>query len=144
MTIGSHGPRTSWVSFAKMPTRSGTGLPPPSRCDKKMSPKQWTLFARVIGASSRGPAGPSDRANQIVCVVNLSPHHAHSGWVQLDLAALGIDADRPFQMHDLLSGARFLWNGARNFVQLDPQRSPAHVFRVRRRMHREQDFDYFL
>jgi starch synthase (maltosyl-transferring) len=85
-----------------------------------------------------------DGANQIVCVVNLSPHHAHGGWVELDLGALGIERDRPYQMHDLLSGARYLWNGPRNFVQLDPQRSPAHVFRVRRRLHREQDFDYFL
>jgi starch synthase (maltosyl-transferring) len=85
-----------------------------------------------------------DGANQIVCVVNLSPHHAHGGWVELDLASLGIEPDRPYQMHDLLSGARYLWNGPRNFVQLDPQRSPAHVFRVRRRLHREQDFDYFL
>ncbi|MEX2241918.1 MAG: alpha-1,4-glucan--maltose-1-phosphate maltosyltransferase [Burkholderiales bacterium] len=85
-----------------------------------------------------------DGANQIVCVVNLSPHHAHGGWVELDLGLLGIEPDRPYQMHDLLSGARYLWNGPRNFVQLDPQRQPAHVFRVRRRLHREQDFDYFL
>jgi starch synthase (maltosyl-transferring) len=85
-----------------------------------------------------------DGANQIVCVVNLSPHHTHGGWVELDLGLLGIEPDRPYQMHDLLSGARYLWNGPRNFVQLDPQRSPAHVFRVRRRLHREQDFDYFL
>jgi starch synthase (maltosyl-transferring) len=85
-----------------------------------------------------------DRSNQIVCVVNLSPHHAHGGWVELDLAALGIESDRPYQMHDLLSGARYMWTGPRNFVQLDPQRSPVHVFRVRGRLHREQDFDYFL
>jgi starch synthase (maltosyl-transferring) len=85
-----------------------------------------------------------DGSNLIVCVVNLSPHHTHGGWVELDLPALGIEADRPYQMHDLLSGARYQWNGPRNFVQLDPQRSPAHVFRVRRRLHREQDFDYFL
>ena len=86
----------------------------------------------------------ADGSNLIVCVVNLSPHHTHGGWVELDLAALGIEPDRPYQMHDLLSGARYMWNGPRNFVQLDPQRSPAHVFRVRRRLHREQDFDYFL
>ena len=85
-----------------------------------------------------------DRVNQIVCVVNLSPQHPHGGWVELDLGRLGIEPDRPYQMHDLLSGARYLWNGPRNFVQLDPQRSPAHVFRVRRHLHREQDFDYFL
>lgn len=82
--------------------------------------------------------------NVIVCVVNLDPHHAQSGWVELDLAALGIDLGSQYQMHDLLSGARFLWSGARNFVQLDPARSPAHVFRLRRKLHREQDFDYFL
>jgi starch synthase (maltosyl-transferring) len=29
-------------------------------------------------------------------------------------------------------------------VMLDPQRLPAHVFRLRRRVRREQDFDYYL
>jgi len=85
-----------------------------------------------------------DGVNQIVCVVNLDPHNTHSGWVDLDLNALGIESSMPYQMHDLITGARFLWHGARNFVQLDPQRSPAHIFRVHRRVHREQDFDYFL
>ena len=84
------------------------------------------------------------RDGAIVAIVNLDPHHAHSAWVELDLAALGIDAATPYQMHDLLTGARFLWQGARNFVRLDPQRAPAHIFRVRTRVHREQDFDYFL
>ena len=83
------------------------------------------------------------RDNAIVTVVNLDAKNTHSGWVDLDLAALGIDAQHPYQMHDLLTGARYLWEGARNFVQLDPARVPAHVFRVRRRVHREQDFDYF-
>jgi len=86
----------------------------------------------------------ADRRNQIVCVVNLSPHHAHSGWIELDLDWLGIEPGTPFQAHDLLSGARYPWSGPRNYVQLDPQRSPAHVLRLRRRLHREQDFDYFL
>jgi starch synthase (maltosyl-transferring) len=37
-----------------------------------------------------------------------------------------------------------LWHGARNFVQLDPSHVPAHVFRLRRRVRTERDFDYFL
>jgi starch synthase (maltosyl-transferring) len=82
--------------------------------------------------------------NAIVVVANLDPHHPHTGWVELDLEALGIRPDAQYQMHDLLTGARFLWQGRRNFVRLDPQRAPAHVFRVRARVHREQDFDYFL
>jgi starch synthase (maltosyl-transferring) len=47
-------------------------------------------------------------------------------------------------VHDLLTGARYLWHGPRNFVQLDPHYAPAHVFRLRRRVRTEHDFDYFL
>ena len=71
-------------------------------------------------------------------------HHVQSAWLELDLEALGLDASRPFQAHDLLSGARFLWQGPRNFVALDPSQGPAHVLRLRRHVRREQDFDYFL
>jgi starch synthase (maltosyl-transferring) len=77
-------------------------------------------------------------------VVNLDPHHNHSGWLSLDLADLGIDAAAPYQVHDLLSDARYLWRGARNYVSLDPAHSPAHIFRIRRRVRSELDFDYFL
>ncbi|HUX25839.1 MAG TPA: alpha-1,4-glucan--maltose-1-phosphate maltosyltransferase [Burkholderiales bacterium] len=86
----------------------------------------------------------AEQENLVVTVVNLDPHHVQSGWVELDLAALGIDAHMPYQMHDLLSGARFLWSGPRNFVQLDPQRAPAHVFALRRKVRTERNFDYFL
>ncbi|MDD2732898.1 MAG: alpha-1,4-glucan--maltose-1-phosphate maltosyltransferase [Desulfuromonadaceae bacterium] len=88
----------------------------------------------------------SDQAheNLVVIVVNLDPHHVQSGWIDLDLEALGIDTKTPYQMHDLLSGARFLWSGPRNFVQLDPQRAPAHIFAVRRKVRTEHNFDYFL
>ncbi|MEO8038134.1 MAG: alpha-1,4-glucan--maltose-1-phosphate maltosyltransferase [Betaproteobacteria bacterium] len=82
--------------------------------------------------------------NIVLAVVNLDPYHAQSGWVDLDLEALGLDPSAPYQMHELLSGARYLWNGARNFVSLDPARAPAHVFRLRRRVRTERDFDYFL
>jgi len=86
----------------------------------------------------------TDHNNLVVVVVNLDPHHVHSGWIELDLAALGIDAHIPYQMHDLLSGARFLWTGPRNFVQIDPQRAPAHIFALRRKVRTERNFDYFL
>ncbi len=84
------------------------------------------------------------RDNQIVVVVNLDPHNPHSGWVELDLDALGVEPGTSFQMHDLLSDARYLWSAPRNYVMLDPQRMPAHIFRVRRRVRTERDFDYFL
>lgn len=82
--------------------------------------------------------------NAVLTVVNLDPHHAQSGWVELDLGALQIDAAQPFQVHDLLSDQRYMWRGRHNYVLLEPQRAPAHIFRVRRRVSSEQDFDYYL
>jgi len=85
-----------------------------------------------------------DLGNVILVVANLDPHHAQSGHVKLPLEALGLLSNRPYQVHDLLSGARYLWHGARNFVALDPHRSPAHVFRLRKHVATERDFDYFM
>jgi starch synthase (maltosyl-transferring) len=82
--------------------------------------------------------------NAIICVVNVDPHNTHSSTIDLDLDALRLDADRPFQVHDLLSGARHTWHGAKNFVQLNPHVVPAHIFRIRRRVRTERDFEYFL
>lgn len=86
----------------------------------------------------------ADGSNVILVVVNLSPHHPHSGWVDLDLAALGLEAERPFQAQDLLTDAYYLWQGPRNYVSLDPRAVPAQIFRLRRRLRTERDFDYFL
>ena len=85
-----------------------------------------------------------DGADSILVVANVDPHHTQSGWLQLDVATLGLPSSGAFQVHDLLSGARFLWEGARNFVALDPHRAPAHIFRIRKRVRSERDFDYFL
>jgi starch synthase (maltosyl-transferring) len=71
--------------------------------------------------------------------VNLDPHNTQSGWIELDL-----DLDRPSQAHDLLSGARHMWHGSRNYVQLNPHVVPAHIFRIRRKVRSERDFEYFL
>ena len=80
----------------------------------------------------------------VLVVANVDPHYTQAGWVTIDLRSLGLPAETTFQMDDLLSGARFLWRGPRNFVSLDPQHTPAHIFRVRRRVRTEKDFDYFL
>jgi starch synthase (maltosyl-transferring) len=86
----------------------------------------------------------ADLSNVILAVVNLDPHHRQAGWVTLPLEALGLSPHEPYQVHDLLTGMRFLWSGARNYVELDPQRLPAHIFRVRRQVRKEHDFEYYL
>ena len=85
-----------------------------------------------------------DLDNVILTVVNLDPYHAQTGWIELDLATLDVDPHAPYQMHELLTGARYLWSGARNFVRLDPAGAQAQIFRLRRRVRTERDFDYFL
>jgi starch synthase (maltosyl-transferring) len=82
--------------------------------------------------------------NLIVVVVNLDPQHAQTGWVELSLGDFELERGQPYQVHDLLSGARFLWRGARNFVALDPATTPAHIFRLRRHVRTERDFDYYM
>jgi starch synthase (maltosyl-transferring) len=85
-----------------------------------------------------------DFSNVIVVIVNLDSFHAQAGWVNLDLGSLGLDAAHAFQVHDLLGEGRYLWKGPRNFVELVPESLPAHVFHVRRWVHSETDFDYYL
>jgi len=86
----------------------------------------------------------ADLSNLVVVVVNLDSFHTQAGWVTIDAQALGLPATQAFQAHDLLSGARYLWQGPRNYIELDPQSSPAHILRIRKRMHSERDFDYYL
>ncbi|MEW5978683.1 MAG: alpha-1,4-glucan--maltose-1-phosphate maltosyltransferase [Acidobacteriota bacterium] len=85
-----------------------------------------------------------DLSNVILVVVNLDCHYKQSGWIDLPLAKLGLEADHPFQVHDLLTDARYFWHGSRNYIELNPHVLPAHILRVRRRVRTEQDFDYFM
>ncbi len=86
----------------------------------------------------------TDPAEVILVVVNLDPHHKHAAFVELPLAELDLDPAHPYQVHDLLSDSRFLWDGPRNFVELDPAIVPAHIFMIRRRVRTERDFEYYL
>ena len=86
----------------------------------------------------------SDLSNIIVTVVNLDSFHTQAGWVMLDLNSLGLSEDQTFQAHDLITDSRHVWQGPRNYVELNPQSCPAHILRVRKRVHTEQDFDYYL
>jgi starch synthase (maltosyl-transferring) len=72
----------------------------------------------------------ADGANRILVVVNLDPQWRQSGWLTLPLAELGLPADAPFTVHDLLDNARYRWQGPANYVELHPHERPAHIFLV--------------
>ena len=93
----------------------------------------------LIAYSKASPDG----SNFVLTVVNLDSFHTQSGWVNLDLERLRLRADESFQVFDQLTGFRYLWQGARNYVELAPDRMPAHIFRVLRKVRSEKDFDYY-
>jgi starch synthase (maltosyl-transferring) len=70
-----------------------------------------------------------DKRNVIFGIVNLDAKWPQSGFVELELEELGIDVRHPYRMTDLLTGARFVWQGRRNYVELRPGEMPAHILR---------------
>jgi starch synthase (maltosyl-transferring) len=92
---------------------------------------------QLIGHSKTSP----DLSDIVLGVVNLDPYHPQHGWVTLPQEALGLPADQPYQVQDLLTDERHLWTGSRNDVRLDPRVIPAHVFAVKRKVGTEQDLD---
>jgi starch synthase (maltosyl-transferring) len=73
------------------------------------------------------------RDNIILVVVNLDPRRSQNSYVHVPLEDFGaMDADDAYQVHDLLNDARYIWRGSANYVELNPEVQPAHIFRVRR------------
>jgi starch synthase (maltosyl-transferring) len=84
-----------------------------------------------------------DLLNIIVTVVNLDPARTQSAWVDLPLDTFHLDPRQPYQVHDLLTDTHYVWRGPRNYIELNPQRLPAHIFLIRRRVRSEGGIDYF-
>jgi starch synthase (maltosyl-transferring) len=72
------------------------------------------------------------RDNIILIVVTLDPYRTHNSYVHIPMEDFGPMDAEVYQVHDLLSDARYIWYGTRNYVELNPQVQPAHIFRVRR------------
>ena len=72
------------------------------------------------------------RENIILVVVNLDPHGKHHTYVDVPIDEFGSMDGDTYQVHDLLTDARYIWHGRRNYVELDPEIQPAHIFKVRR------------
>ncbi len=85
-----------------------------------------------------------DYENIILIAVNLDPFHTHSGWITIPIQELGIDPHQPYLVHDLISDDKYIWQGERNYIEINPNTSPACIFRIRKRLKRETDFDYFM
>ncbi len=67
----------------------------------------------------------------VLVVANLDPWNVQSGFLQLDLAALGLPADHPYVAVDELTGESYDWVGPNPWIRLDPSATPGHVLALR-------------
>src|SRR5262249_48536819 len=68
--------------------------------------------------------------DSILVVVNLDPHQPRETTVWLDRTAFDVDVSAGLLVTDELTGESYRWSEA-NYVRLDPDKAPAHIFTVR-------------
>jgi len=90
---------------------------------------------RMLAYSKSTHEGPDPEPtrphrNPVLVIVNLDDVDVQRANLDLDLSALGIDASRPYDAHDLLTDQRFVWTGPQPFVELHPGEQPGHVLRI--------------
>jgi starch synthase (maltosyl-transferring) len=72
------------------------------------------------------------RDNIILVVVNLDPFRKQNSFIHVPIEEFGQMEGDEYQVQDLLNDARYTWRGRQNYVELDPEIRPAHIFLVRR------------
>lgn len=70
-----------------------------------------------------------DRANFVLCAVNLDPYASHECFFELPLWELGLPDWATVQIEEMITGYRFAWTGKRQHVWIDNQH-PAFVWRI--------------
>lgn len=71
-----------------------------------------------------------DLSNLILVVVNLDPHQKHSGYVQLPAHRLNLGRNINVKLHDLITEENYTWTQEWNFVELEPNKLPFHLFKL--------------
>lgn len=65
----------------------------------------------------------------LLIVVNMS-RNTEMGWIHFQPESVGLDPSKPYQLTDLLADVTYTWHGEWNFVKLDPEVCPAHLFQL--------------
>ena len=82
--------------------------------------------------------------NVVLCCVTTDPHNTQWANIDLWMPELGMDWHDRYQVHDMLTDARYTWQGQHQTIGLNPHASPAHVFRVLKQRRTEADFEYYV
>ncbi len=70
------------------------------------------------------------KTNKLLIVVSLDPTYPQSGWVKLPLSDLGINPEQPYHLQDLITENHYTWHHEWNYVELRPEKIPAHIFKI--------------
>jgi starch synthase (maltosyl-transferring) len=73
-----------------------------------------------------------ERDDLVFIAVNLDPFAPHAAWLELPLPELGLDDERPYRMHELLTDTWHEWRGRHARVTLDPEVEPAAIWALHR------------
>ena len=68
----------------------------------------------------------------ILCVANMDMHNPQEGTIALNMSKLGLAEDAFFFVKDLITDESYVWRGSQNFVRLDPNKAPGHLFVVKK------------
>ena len=102
--------------------------------------RRHPAFARLRNIRFHGSTNPNilcwskvseDGSDVMLMVANLDPWSTQDASLDIDLGALGLPWDRPFEAYDELSGQSFTWQGRYPYVRLDPWQDVAHVLHLR-------------
>lgn len=73
---------------------------------------------------------PDGTSDTIIVVVNTDPHSVRQTMVHLDTRVWGVEPGDPYDVEDLVTGARWTWTD-HNFVLLDAFAEPVHILHVK-------------
>jgi starch synthase (maltosyl-transferring) len=73
-----------------------------------------------------------ERDDVVFVAANLDPFGRRGSLVDVPIQELGIPADAPYRMHELLTDMTYEWRGPRGYIDLDPEVAPAQIFALER------------
>jgi starch synthase (maltosyl-transferring) len=50
--------------------------------------------------------------------------------VHVPIEKYGISRDEEYRVEDLITGEVYVWRGSKNYVELNPEKEPAHLLRI--------------
>jgi starch synthase (maltosyl-transferring) len=71
-----------------------------------------------------------DLRSIILVIVNLDAHNTHSGYVQLPKHLLKIGDHVNVKLQDIATGENYTWTQEWNYVELNPDKMPFHLFHL--------------